>query len=80
MKDASDRAATVDRLDRVIQAYADVLRVNYAADYDGRYEELTDTVREYRSWRLTWCSEPHRTWFAGPPDRSAAGTMVAVGV
>lgn len=40
MKDAADRAATVDRLDRVIQAYADVLRIepsNADASYNYEY-------------------------------------------
>ncbi len=42
MKDPSDRAATVDRLDRVIQAYADVLRVKPAnADASFNYEYVT---------------------------------------
>jgi hypothetical protein len=42
MKDAADRAATVDRLDRVIQAYADVLRVNpMNADASYNYEYVT---------------------------------------
>jgi hypothetical protein len=36
MGDSSDRAATIDRLDRVIQAYADVLRIE-PANVDASY-------------------------------------------
>jgi len=42
MADPSDRAATVDRLDRVIQAYADVLRIEPGnADASYNYEYVT---------------------------------------
>ncbi len=53
MTDPSDRAATVDRLDRVIQAYADVLRAEPAkvdASYNYEYVmKFRDTFAKSRS-------------------------------
>jgi hypothetical protein len=57
LSDPSDRAATIDRLDRVIQAYADVLRAQpgYAdASYNYEYVvKFRDTFAKKPSTRIT---------------------------
>jgi len=57
LSDPSDRAATVDRLDRVIQAYADVLRLqpgNADASYNYEYVvKFRDTFAKKPSTRIT---------------------------
>jgi hypothetical protein len=57
LSDPSDRAATVDRLDRVIQAYADVLRAqpgNADASYNYEYVvKFRDTFTKNRQTRIT---------------------------
>lgn len=57
LSDPSDRAATVDRLDRVIQGYADVLRAqpgNADASYNYEYvARFRDTFAKNRSMRIT---------------------------
>jgi hypothetical protein len=57
LSDPSDKAATVDRLDRVIQAYADVLRAqpgNADASYNYEYVvKFRDTFTKNRSTRIT---------------------------
>jgi hypothetical protein len=55
--DATDRAATIDRLDRVIQAYADVLRAapaNLDASYNFEYvARYRDTFAKSKAARIT---------------------------
>ena len=57
LSDPSDRAATIDRLDRVIQAYADVLRAqpgNADASYNYEYVvKFRDTLAKKPSTRIT---------------------------
>ena len=56
VSDATDRAATVDRLDRVIQAYADVLRAspdNADASYNFEYvARFRDTFAKSKAPRI----------------------------
>ena len=57
VRDATDRAATVDRLDRVIQAYADVLRArpdNADASYNFEYvARFRDTFAKSKAPRIS---------------------------
>ena len=62
VNDATDRAATVDRLDRVIQAYADVLRAapeNADASYNYEYvARFRDTFAKSKAKSIS--KEPQR--------------------
>jgi hypothetical protein len=57
LSDPADKAATVDRLDRVIQAYADVLRAqpgNADASYNYEYVvKFRDTFAKNRATKIT---------------------------